>query len=44
VNDKAERIWKEAVGVYFRAICHYIFGETKENHDNLSIADLRTDI
>jgi hypothetical protein len=37
MNDKLERIWKEAAVAYFKDLSRYLPGETEENHNNLSL-------
>jgi hypothetical protein len=33
MNDGQERIWKEAIVMYFKALYKNLSGETEENHD-----------
>jgi hypothetical protein len=34
VNNELERMWKEAVMVYFEALSRHLPGGTEENHEN----------
>jgi hypothetical protein len=34
VNDELERIWKEAVMVFFKAVSRHSSGGTEEMHEN----------
>jgi hypothetical protein len=34
MNDKLERMWEEAVMVYFKELTQHSLGGTEENHEN----------
>jgi hypothetical protein len=33
MNNELESTWKEAVLAYFKVLCQYLPGESKENHE-----------